>query len=216
MTVRAPKNLAALAAGAKLLGATKGSRNAKFLLDGTEGTNWAGVTGSNVDESTPFVAVDLAGGVHTVRKVNVSAYLVPAPPDPNELPLFRNADPDPDSASRFTALRQFAVEACVRSCGSTKARWKRVFVSKANAFPARRPRPVAPDLILRSFAIKPTKATALRLVVLENQCTGFAGYAGEQDNDPLNDTDCKTALRPRNHRARGRVPGLRPTVTGST
>ena len=34
---------------------------------------------------------------------------------------------------------------------------------------------------------------AVRLVVLENQCTGYAGYAGEQDNDPVNDTDCKTA-----------------------
>lgn len=27
-------------------------------------------------------------------------------------------------------------------------------------------------------------------VALENQCTGFAGYAGELDDDPLNDADC--------------------------
>ena len=46
---------------------------------------------------------------------------------------------------------------------------------------------------MRAFRIKPTKAAALRLVVLENQCTGTPGYAGEQDNDPLNDTDCATA-----------------------
>ena len=38
-----------------------------------------------------------------------------------------------------------------------------------------------------------TRAAGVRLVALENQCTGFAGYAGEQDNDPTNDTDCKTA-----------------------
>ena len=38
-----------------------------------------------------------------------------------------------------------------------------------------------------------TRAAAIRLVVLENQCTGYAGYAGEQDNDPANATDCKTA-----------------------
>ena len=31
------------------------------------------------------------------------------------------------------------------------------------------------------------------LVTLENQCTGYEGYAGEQDTDPTNATDCKTA-----------------------
>lgn len=55
-----------------------------------------------------------------------------------------------------------------------------------------RPRPVAPNLTLRAFTVPATRAAAVRLVVLENQCTGFAGYAGEQDNDPINDTDCKT------------------------
>ena len=57
-----------------------------------------------------------------------------------------------------------------------------------------RPRPVAPNLTLRSFDVPDRpQAAAVRLVALENQCTGFAGYAGEQDNDPTNDTDCKTA-----------------------
>ena len=32
----------------------------------------------------------------------------------------------------------------------------------------------------------------MRLVVLNNQCTGFAGYAGELDNDPITTTDCAT------------------------
>ncbi len=36
-----------------------------------------------------------------------------------------------------------------------------------------------------------TKATHLRLKVLTNQCTGGPDFAGEQDNDPLNDTDCQ-------------------------
>ena len=31
----------------------------------------------------------------------------------------------------------------------------------------------------------------MRLVALENQCTGAPAYAGEQDDDPANDTDCK-------------------------
>lgn len=187
--VAAPKNLAARASGAKILGATAGSRNAGALIDGTEATNWGGVTEQNVDRSKPFVAVDLAGGVHTVRRLKVSAMLNPAPADPNEIPLAA----DPDSGSRFTALRRFAVEACVRACGSSKARWKRFYVSRADAFPSQRPRPTAPTLTLRSFTVPATRAAALRLVVLENQCTGFAGYAGEQDADPTNDTDCATA-----------------------
>lgn len=36
------------------------------------------------------------------------------------------------------------------------------------------------------------RAAAIRLVALENQCTGFAGFAEDQDNDPTNNTDCKT------------------------
>jgi len=191
VTVASPKNLAAKRNGARLLGSTEGSLNPAALLDGTERTAWGGVTAANVDESHPYVAVDLAGGVHTVRRVQVSAMLNPAPPDPNEIPLA--ADPDPDSGSRFTALRRFALEACVSDCGSAHAVWKRFYVSPADAFPAVRPRPVAPNLTLRTFDVPATRAAALRFVVLDNQCTGYAGYAGEQDNDPVNDTDCKTA-----------------------
>jgi hypothetical protein len=51
---------------------------------------------------------------------------------------------------------------------------------------------VAPTLALRSFAFPKVTATHVKLVALENQCTGFAGYAGELDNDPTNDTDCKS------------------------
>ena len=38
-----------------------------------------------------------------------------------------------------------------------------------------------------------TEAAAVRLVTLENQCTGTPAYAGELDSDPLNATDCATA-----------------------
>ncbi len=185
-------NLAASASGAEVIGATPGSRNSDFLIDGTESTNWGGVTDGNVDKTTPSVSVDLAGGRSTVRRVQVSAMLTPAATGDDGLPVAR-VDEDPDSGSRFTALRRFAIEACVGGCGSAGATWTRVFVSDGDAFPGRRPRPVAPDLTLRSFKIAPTEASALRLVTLENQCTGFAGYAGEQDQDPLNDTDCASA-----------------------
>jgi hypothetical protein len=193
--VSVPKNLAAKSRGAKVIGTSAGSRNPDFLIDGTEGTNWGGVNegGENVDEQSPFVSVDLAGKVREVRKVNVSAMLTPAPASGTEVPLLAAADEDPDSGSRFTALRRFALERCVSSCASEGATWKRFYLSPANAFPAKRPRPVAPNLVLRSFDVPDVKAAAIRLVAVENQCTGFRGYAGEQDNDPSNATDCKTA-----------------------
>ena len=187
-----PTNLAAKGNGARILSTSAGSLNDDALIDGTEATNWAGVNdGTNVDATGqhPFVAVDLAGGVQTVRRVQVSAMLRPAPADPSDVPLAA----DPDSGSRFTALRRFALEACTSRCDSAGATWKRFYTSSADAFPGARPRPVAPNLMLRSFNVRDTRAAAIRFVALENQCTGFAGYAGEQDNDPLNDTDCKTA-----------------------
>ena len=183
-------NVASAAAGASVIAATAGSRNADALIDGTEATNWGGVTEGNVDATNPSVAVDLAGDVQTVRRVGVSAYLTPAPADPNALPL---AQDDPDSGSRFTALRQFALEACTTACASPDATWTRFYTSAPDAFPGVKPRPVAPTLTMRDFDVPDTEAAAVRLVTLHNQCTGGPDFAGEQDDDPLNDTDCATA-----------------------
>ncbi|TIC84023.1 M36 family metallopeptidase [Nocardioides sp. GY 10127] len=178
------RNLAAAANGASVLAATEGSLNADSLIDGTEDTSWAGVTAENVDVSNPSVSVDLAGGVRRVKRVQVSALLNPVDSD---------TDVDQDSGSRFTALRRFAIEVCTTGCAGSGT-WRRVYTSDANAFPAVRPRPVAPDQTLREFVLpRRVRAAAVRLVALENQCTGFAGYAGEIDADPLNDTDCSTA-----------------------
>ncbi len=190
VTVRNPRNLAAAANGAKVIGASEDSRNAKALIDGTENTNWGGVNedGTNVDETSPFVSVDLAGKRHLITRVNVSAMLNPSPPDGSEVPLAA----DPDSGSRFTALRRFALERCVQSCDGDDAQWERFYTSPADAFPAQAPRPVSPNLLMRSFNVPNVRAAAIRLVAVENQCTGFTGYAGDQDNDPGNDTDCKT------------------------
>jgi hypothetical protein len=190
--VHARRNLAAAKRGAKVIRASAGSLNPRALLDGSEGTNWGGVNGdgTNVDAHHPFVSVDLAGRVHRIHRVQVSAMLNPGPSSPTDVPLAK----DPDSGSRFTALRRFAIEVCVHHCAKTSARWHRVYTSRPNAFPAIDPRPVAPNLILRSFKLhRSVRAAAVRLVALENQCTGFRGYAGEQDNDPSNSTDCKTA-----------------------
>ena len=137
------------------------------------------------------MVVDLAGKKpHRITRVNVSAMLNPAPSSGTGVPLAQ----DPDSGSRFTALRKFALESCVKACSTKRATWHRFYVSSDTAFPAIAPRPVAPNLIMRSFTVKHhVKAAAIRFVALENQCTGYRGYAGEQDNDPTNDTDCKAA-----------------------
>ncbi|MCD6639071.1 MAG: M36 family metallopeptidase [Nocardioides sp.] len=186
--VRDSVNLASRAAGARVIAATEGSRNADALIDGTEATNWGGVTEANVDESHPSVTVDLAGGVQTVRRVGVSAFLTPAPASDSPVPLAE----DPDSGSRFTALRRFALEACTSECDSAGATWRRFYTSPADAFPSGLPRPVAPDLTLRAFDVPDTQAAAVRLVTLENQCTGQAAYAGQQTASATLLTDCRT------------------------
>ena len=125
--------------------------------------------------------------------------LRPADPAQDEDP----EQPDEASGSRFTALRQFAIETCTESltsdCSSLLpgdspgSPYTRIYTSDADAFDATAPRPVAPDLLFQRFDVPDTMATHVRLVALENQCSGTAEYAGEQDDDPLNATDCKTA-----------------------
>jgi len=114
--------------------------------------------------------------------------------------LIHPADPantaDPGPQSRFSALRQFQIQTCVVRSGvdcTSSADFKVAWTSPADAFPSGRPRPRAPELILRSFGIPPTEASYVRLVVLDNQCTGAPAYQGEQDNDPRAATDCDTA-----------------------
>ncbi|MCY7397086.1 MAG: M36 family metallopeptidase [Nocardioides sp.] len=192
----AAANVAGFERGARVItgATTAGSRNAVSLIDGTETSNWAGVTPAHVDESTPGVAVSLAGGLQTISSAKVSALLRPAPADPDALPLLADGsrlDDDPDAGSRFTALRQFALQACTTGC-EDPANYTTFYTSPADAFPGDIPRPVAPDQTLRTFRFSPVQAAAVRLVALENQCTGQARYAGEQDNDPSNSTDCKT------------------------
>jgi extracellular elastinolytic metalloproteinase len=65
--------------------------------------------------------------------------------------------------------------------------------SPADAFPGAAPRPLAPNLTLRTFDVPNVTATAVRLTALDNQCTGGPEYQGERDADPLNATDCDAA-----------------------
>jgi hypothetical protein len=102
------------------------------------------------------------------------------------------SDPDNGPQNRFSAVRAFTVSACdasVADC-SVASNFRRVYSSPSDAFPAGAFRPSASQLNLRSFSFAPTRATHLRVEVVSSQCTGNPRYAGEQDNDPANATDC--------------------------
>ena len=88
------------------------------------------------------------------------------------------------------------LDACTAIAGidcSKDQNYKVVYTSASNAFPGGGFRPKVPQLTNRSFTIRPTLATHLRLRALHSQCTGGELYRGEQDNDPRSATDCGTA-----------------------
>jgi extracellular elastinolytic metalloproteinase len=155
------------------------------LIDDTESTNWQQLAGVPTVAGTQ-VTVDLAGTEPvTVRRVQVSALLR----------LQARVAGESVGQNRFTALRQFEVHACDATSGALALcdlglGFERIFRSPSNAFPSVAPRPVAPDLTLRSFGVPATKATHVRLVVVSNQCMGGRDFRGEQDADPTNETDC--------------------------
>lgn len=172
LPVKLRDNLASAARGATVTGE---GVNLGKLVDDDEGT-----TATTVDRPTAAqkaFTVDLAGGRQVVRRVQVSSL------------------PEPGVVGRFQALRQFQVLACDargRVDCSRDADYRPVWTSPADAFPAGVPRPTAPALKMRSFDIPQTAATHLRFVAVANQCQGGPAYAGEQDNDPANATDCAT------------------------
>jgi len=182
ITVTMPTNWASSASGAT---ATGDGVNIDALIDDSEETNWAAL-GRQPSVAGTQVTVDLGGGARLVDRVNVSA-------------LLRHKDPenagDPKGQNRFSALRAFEIWACnANVVGSDNCTadgsFARIFTSAADAFPGGIPRPLAPNLIFRTFDVTDTTATHVRLVVVTNQCTGGPAYAGEQDQDPANVTDC--------------------------
>ena len=184
--VQLDRNLASTASGASVVAGD--GVNQALLVDDDEATDWAVLGAQAVPVAGKGVTVDLAGDVQQVRRVQVSALLRPANP----------ADPGGDTLAqnRFTALRQFRVLACTASASTActaAADFRTVWTSPADAFPATRPRPVAPSLTLRSFEIPQTTATHLRLEVVSSQCTGNPQYAGQQSADPNVPTDCTTS-----------------------
>ncbi|MBB5075036.1 M36 family metallopeptidase [Nonomuraea endophytica] len=175
------RNHASAAAGATASG--DGVNQAK-LIDETEATNWASLTGPVAGKN---VIVDLAGTAPVrVGRVQVSALLRPNIGDP--------ADPGPQN--RFSALRSFEILACDASTGAdcaNPASFRKVYTSASDAFQTARPRPRGADLLIESFRVRSSKATHLILRTVTSQCTGNPVYAGEQDQDPNSATDCTTA-----------------------
>jgi hypothetical protein len=168
LTVELKANLASTANGATATGA--GVRLGA-LVDDTEATNWESAGSPIADKA---VIVDLAGDeAHELGSVQVSAMLFAG-------------------QNRFTALRRFAIQTCTASeetdC-SVSSDFTTALTSPADAFPAVAPRPRAPQLIIRGFDLA-GRATHVRFVVLTNQCTGAPDYQGDQDDDPINVTDC--------------------------
>ena len=169
LEIKMSTNRASLTNGAI---ATGTGTNVNNMFDDTELTNWTGVA-----PAASKVQVDLQGGVQRVTRVQVSAML------------------NPENGGRFRALRQFEIWTCNGNAATcaVDASYTKIFTSPANAFPGVRPRPTAPDLIIRPFDVPDTNATHLQLRVVSNQCTATGtGFRGDQDADPLNDSDCVT------------------------
>jgi extracellular elastinolytic metalloproteinase len=188
------RNLASVHNGASASG---DGVNVAKLIDDTEESNWASLTpegtasegrGEGEQVRGRQVTVELGDQAVRVAAVQVSAALRPEKPN----------NPDPDSQSRFSALRSFDILACDatlndNTCTDDQSEFSIIYRSANDAFPGVRPRPVAPDLTLRSFAVDPTRATHVRLRVRDNQCTGGPAYSGEANpsNDPVfGNTDC--------------------------
>lgn len=186
-------NWASTAKGAVAAG--DGTRHSS-LIDDTENTNWE-ASGAPVQGRQ--VTVALGGGSHRLIRAAVSANLVPTT-NANEIASA--------TQNRFTALRQFELRGCTKGAdtanpdclGTSTAGWRSIYRSASDFFPTDPPRPVAPELLLRGFDLGHghgnRRLTHVQLVVLNNQCTGEPRYQGEQDNDPLMNTDCRTGNPP--------------------
>lgn len=160
------RNLASASQGATIDG-PESDAPAAHLIDDDQTTPWADASEYRGQQLT----VRLAGpGVPTVRRLSLSAV-----------------------GPRYSGVRQFRVWSCVAEgevdC-TDASDYDVAFTSAKAAFDAGVPRPLVTDQGMRDFAIPATRATHLRLEVLQTQCTGNPAYAGEQDEDPATVTDC--------------------------
>ncbi|MDP9383447.1 MAG: M36 family metallopeptidase [Chloroflexota bacterium] len=184
------------ASGSKGAVATGNGINKSKLIDDTEATNWVRPQ-SDVPIRGQQVTVNLAGTIaRQVRRVQVSALLRPQNAedtgDPQDVDATGKRVGDTEAQNRFTSLKQFEIWTCNAAAGkncASAASFTRIYTSSANAFPSGRPRPLAPNMVMKSFDVPDTLATHVQLRVVTNQCTGTPVYQ-EQDADPANDSGC--------------------------
>ena len=123
-----------------------------------------------------------SAGEQTVDRVQVSALLRAVDEGDSQEPA--------GNQNRFTALRQFEILTCSGTCAAD-GDFTTLYTSPADAFPGNVPRPLAPDMILRTFDVPNREATHVRMVALTNQCTGFETFnAPDIENDPSSGSDC--------------------------
>jgi extracellular elastinolytic metalloproteinase len=204
VTIPLRRNHASAEAGAEATGDGDGFA---FLIDDSEGTNWASIGEGDIRGKQ--VTVALAGGRQVVREVQVSAMNRPAlcdgPTGDNPFETVPGFCSDGDEApydtggqNRFAALRSFEILTCDTTTGKAceeEGDFTSRLVAK-DAFPADRPRPTVKDLALRTFAIADTPATHVRIKVVDNQCTGGPLYtaAANPENNPLSAPDCTNGM----------------------
>jgi extracellular elastinolytic metalloproteinase len=169
-----PANLASATSGATVSG--DGGTTAARLIDDAEGTTWTASGGA----AGRSVTVDLPGdAAKLVSRVQVSAF-----PGAGQV-----------ASVGYSSVRKFEILACNAAAGAdctTDAGFRNVFTSADNAFDTGQFRPKSPELLLKSFTVRPTNATHVKLRVLSNQCTANPRYQGEQENDPRSASDCIT------------------------
>ena len=149
-------NLTSLASGATLVSTSSQDDGlpGTFLLDDTAASVWSTKKGSSAYNSGPDqrVTVRLAKPA-TISRIQVSA--------------FKNT-----TASRFSAVKDFTVQV-----SDDGVLWKTV---KTGAFGYQAPRPVAPDLNYRTFALdRPVKAGYVRFFIdsVQGDTTTYAQAA---------------------------------------
>ncbi len=172
-----PTNYASLTKGAEVVTSATLQENIDLkdtLIDDSEDTG--AVIGDEGFVAGAYATIKLAGGEHTLSSANISMAA------------------GPTNSGRWGAVRQFELRTCSGTCADPMTDFQTIaFTSAADAFPGGIPRPLQPDLYLRSFDFAPIKATHVQFRVLSTQCYGNPDYVGDKDADPLNDTDCPTA-----------------------
>ncbi|GAA3338186.1 hypothetical protein GCM10020358_17340 [Amorphoplanes nipponensis] len=169
-----PANLASAASGATISG---DGADPGRLTDDAEGTAWTATGGAAGRQ----VTVDLpAESAKLVSRVQLSAF----------------PGAGAATATMYSTVRQFEILTCNATTGAdcaSDAGYRVAYASPANAFDTGSFRPKVPNLLIKSFPVRPVLATHVRLRVLTNQCTGNPLYAGERENDPRSASDCASA-----------------------